>query len=98
LKCEQNRTAAERWKFDVHITKVHRQRTPRAGRPPPMAFKDPRANSNPVDQTGLSRSCDKCTSEMTHLGNLPSLLGKAVMSVFRCYVCNHVVSEDWQVD
>jgi hypothetical protein len=63
-----------------------------------MEFKDPSASSNSADQTGPSRSCDKCDSEMTHLGNLPSLLGKAVMSVFRCYGCNHVISEDWQVD
>jgi hypothetical protein len=63
-----------------------------------MAFKEPGVDSDSAEQTSPSRTCDKCASEMTHLGNLPSLLGKAVMSVFRCYGCSHVISEEWQVD
>ena len=40
------------------------------------------------------RCCDKCEAEMTHLGDLPPLLGAAPVRIFRCYNCNHVVSED----
>jgi hypothetical protein len=40
-----------------------------------------------------TRSCDKCTAEMTHLANLPAFRGGDPTRVFRCYVCNNVVSE-----
>jgi len=38
--------------------------------------------------------CEKCEETMTHLSDLqPRLLG-AALRVFRCYACNHVVSEE----
>ena len=51
--------------------------------------------SNIADQTSPIGTCDICASEMTHLSDLPSLLRAAAVRVFRCYVCNHVVSGDW---
>jgi hypothetical protein len=55
----------------------------------------PTDSSNSPDQTHPSRSCEKCASEMTHLTDLPSLLGATAVRIFRCYACNSVVSEDW---
>lgn len=40
-----------------------------------------------------SRACDKCDADMTHLSDLQPIIGSAAMRVFRCYACNHVVSE-----
>ena len=42
----------------------------------------------------LSRICDMCSAEMTHLSDLPGYLGRAAIRIFRCYICNNVVSED----
>jgi hypothetical protein len=39
------------------------------------------------------RRCDKCDAEMTHLGDLTASLDAVPTRVFRCYNCNHVVSE-----
>jgi hypothetical protein len=39
------------------------------------------------------RFCDKCTAEMTHLADLPAFQGRDPTRVFRCYVCNNVISE-----
>jgi hypothetical protein len=44
--------------------------------------------------TSPSRICEKCKAEMRHLSDLPSLLGRAAIRIFRCYVCDNVVSED----
>jgi hypothetical protein len=41
-----------------------------------------------------SRICELCDAQMTHLSDLPSYLGRAAIRIFRCYVCNNVVSED----
>jgi hypothetical protein len=41
-----------------------------------------------------SRACDKCDADMTHLSDLQPIIGSAAMRIFRCYACNHVVSED----
>jgi hypothetical protein len=41
-----------------------------------------------------SRVCDKCDAAMTHLSDLQPMVGSAAMRIFRCYSCNHVVSED----
>ena len=41
-----------------------------------------------------SRPCDKCDAAMTHLSDLQPIIGSAAMRIFRCYVCNHVVSEE----
>ncbi len=41
----------------------------------------------------LSRTCGKCEAEMTHLSDFQPGLGGTGLRVFRCYDCNHVVSE-----
>ena len=48
----------------------------------------------PTDESVPQRRCDKCDSEMTHLSDLPPLSASPPIRIFRCYVCNHVVSED----
>ena len=58
----------------------------------PPADTDPPSNSEPSDIP--SRICEKCEAEMTHLSDLPSYLGRAAVRIFRCYVCNNVISED----
>jgi hypothetical protein len=40
------------------------------------------------------RRCDQCSGEMTHLSDLKARLGFRPLRVFRCYDCNHVVSEE----
>jgi len=55
------------------------------------------ANDAPTPSAGPdvpSRTCDKCDANMTHLSDLQPIVGSAAMRIFRCYVCNHVVSED----
>ena len=46
------------------------------------------------DETVPQRRCDKCDAEMTHLSDLPPLSAAPPVRIFRCYDCNHVVSED----
>jgi len=41
-----------------------------------------------------SRACEKCDADMTHLSDLQPMVGSAAMRIFRCYACNHVVSEE----
>ena len=49
----------------------------------------------PPDQaSGPSRICEKCDAEMTHLSDLPSFLERSAIRIFRCYVCDAVVSEE----
>lgn len=50
--------------------------------------------SNPGQSTVPSRTCDKCKAEMTHLSDLPFMFGSTALRIFRCYVCNNVVSEE----
>jgi hypothetical protein len=45
-----------------------------------------------ADQNGL-RSCEKCHAVMKQLGELPALSIHAAIKVFRCYTCDHVVTE-----
>jgi hypothetical protein len=49
----------------------------------------------PDKPTIPARICEKCNAEMTHLSNLPTLLGRPATRIFRCYVCDNVVSENW---
>jgi hypothetical protein len=49
----------------------------------------------PDEPTTSARLCEKCKAEMTHLSDLPSFLGRAAIRIFRCYVCDNVVSENW---
>jgi hypothetical protein len=39
------------------------------------------------------RICEKCNAAMKQLGELPALSIHAAIKVFRCYGCDHVVSE-----
>jgi hypothetical protein len=48
----------------------------------------------PSDEAAPQRRCDKCDAEMTHLSDLPAFSAAPPVRIFRCYVCNHVVSED----
>jgi hypothetical protein len=49
----------------------------------------------PFDPTGQNptRICEKCNAVMKQLGELPALSIHAAIKVFRCYGCDHVVSE-----
>ena len=49
---------------------------------------------NPAQSTPPSRTCDKYKAEMTHLSDLPFMFGSTALRIFRCYVCNNVVSEE----
>jgi hypothetical protein len=42
-----------------------------------------------------SRICEKCDAEMTHLSDLPSFVARSAIRIFRCYVCDNVVSEEY---
>jgi hypothetical protein len=42
-----------------------------------------------------SRICEICEATMTHLSDLQPKLFGAALRVFRCYTCNHVISEEW---
>ncbi len=57
-----------------------------------MAANDANAPSDRPDVP--SRVCDKCDADMTHLSDLQPIIGSAAMRIFRCYACNHVVSEE----
>ncbi len=54
----------------------------------------PVAKASPDRTDAPSRTCDKCGADMTHLSDLQPIIGSAAMRIFRCYACNHVVSED----
>jgi hypothetical protein len=47
---------------------------------------------DPADQNSM-RICEKCNAVMKQLGELPALSIHAAIKVFRCYACDHVVSE-----
>jgi hypothetical protein len=38
--------------------------------------------------------CEHCDVTMVYVGKLPSVLHYPEVLVFRCYGCNHVVSEE----
>jgi hypothetical protein len=59
-----------------------------------MAPDDANAPSNSGAPNIPSRICERCEAEMAHLSDLPSYLGRAAIRIFRCYICNNVVSED----
>jgi len=52
------------------------------------------AKAPPDSPDAPSRTCDKCGADMTHLSDLQPIIGSAAMRIFRCYACNHVVSEE----
>jgi hypothetical protein len=45
------------------------------------------------DLGNKSRPCDRCTMQMTHLADLCSFGIHPAERIYRCYHCNHVVSE-----
>jgi hypothetical protein len=54
----------------------------------------PPENANTAaDQDNAARICEKCDAGMTQLGELPALSMHAAVRVFRCYACDHVVSD-----
>lgn len=54
----------------------------------------PVAKDAPDSPDVPSRVCEKCGAAMTHLSDLQPIVGSAAMRIFRCYACNHVVSEE----
>ncbi|SHL59886.1 hypothetical protein SAMN05444159_6329 [Bradyrhizobium lablabi] len=44
-------------------------------------------------QQERSRPCEKCNAAMKQLGELPALSIHAAIRIFRCYACDHVVTE-----
>jgi len=53
---------------------------------------DANGGLNPAD-SNTKRICEKCSAAMKQLGELPALSIHAAIKVFRCYACDHVVSE-----
>jgi len=58
-----------------------------------MASGDANVPSNPAGRNHPLRRCEKCDAEMKQLGELPALSIHAAIRVFRCYACDHVVSD-----
>jgi len=58
-----------------------------------MASGDANVPPNPADQDHAVRRCEKCDAAMKQLAELPALSIRAAIRVFRCYVCDHVVSD-----
>jgi hypothetical protein len=58
-----------------------------------MASGDANVPPNPADQDHAVRRCEKCDAAMKQLAELPALSIRAAIKVFRCYVCDHVVSD-----
>ena len=60
-----------------------------------MASGDGDANVPPdtAHQDRAPRRCDQCNAGMKQLGELPALSIHAAITVFRCYGCDHVVTE-----
>jgi hypothetical protein len=46
----------------------------------------------PAEQNQLRR-CEKCNATMKQLGELPALSIHTAVRIFRCYACDHVVTE-----
>jgi hypothetical protein len=59
-----------------------------------MTSVDSNAASNSGSSNDLSRTCEICDAEMTHLSDLQPRLDGGPLRVFRCYDCNHVASEE----
>jgi hypothetical protein len=57
-----------------------------------MASDDANGPLKPADPNPM-RICEKCDTVMKQLGELPALSIHAAIKVYRCYGCDHVVSE-----
>lgn len=58
-----------------------------------MASGDTNVPPNPADQNNPVRRCEKCDAAMKQLAELPALSIRAAIKIFRCYACDHVVSD-----
>ncbi len=58
-----------------------------------MASGDANDPPNPADQNNPVRRCEKCDAAMNLLAELPALSIRTAIKVFRCYACDHVVSD-----
>ena len=58
-----------------------------------MASGDANVPPNPADKNSPERGCEKCGAAMKQLAELPALSIRAAIRVFRCYACDHVVSD-----
>jgi len=58
-----------------------------------MASDDANVWPNPPHRSHPVRRCEKCSAEMKQLGELPALSIHAAIKVFRCYGCDHVVTD-----
>jgi hypothetical protein len=58
-----------------------------------MASSDASVPPSPADQDKPGRRCEKCAAEMKQLAELPALSIHAAVKVFRCYACDHVVTD-----
>ena len=57
-----------------------------------MASGDTNVPPDPADHRSVRR-CDRCAAEMKQLAELPALSIRAAVRIFRCYICDHVVSD-----
>lgn len=57
-----------------------------------MGSGDGNITPDPADHNP-GRRCERCDADMTQLGELPALSIHAAIKVFRCYACDHVVSD-----
>jgi hypothetical protein len=57
-----------------------------------MVLDDANVPPETADRNVL-RNCEKCRGQMRRLGVLPALSIRAAVGVFRCYACDHVVTE-----
>ena len=58
-----------------------------------MASGDANVPPNPAGENHVLRRCEKCDAAMKPLAELPALSIRAAIKVFRCYACDHVVSD-----
>jgi hypothetical protein len=57
-----------------------------------MASDDANGLLDPADSNPM-RICERCSAAMKQLGELRALSIRAAVKVYRCYACDHVVSE-----
>lgn len=58
-----------------------------------MASGEGNVPPHPADRNNPVRRCERCHANMKQLGELPALSVHAAIKVFRCYACDHVVSD-----
>jgi hypothetical protein len=59
-----------------------------------MAADTDESQGSEFQNTPPPRLCEKCNSEMQQMGALPAMVARAALRIFRCYVCNNVVSDE----